>query len=98
MWPRRTGKYNDVKVQYEGRQYDSIAEKNHFASYLQVLIKSGEVVEVKHQVPFVLYGKNGNKICDHIVDYVVTRRGYSPEVHEVKGDETAEWKIKHNLF
>lgn len=99
MWYRRRGKFNNVKVQYEGRQYDSIAESN-VARYLRLLQQSGEVVQIRYQVPFELYGKNGTKVCKHLVDFMVDWKDGRSEAVECKSPatKTPTWRLKLKLM
>src|SRR4051794_20868850 len=99
MWHTHRSKFNNVKVQYEGRTYDSIAESN-VARYLRLLQQSGEVVEIEYQKAFDLHGRNGTKICVHRTDFFVTWRDGRKEVVECKSPatKTAAWRIKLKLF
>lgn len=66
------------------------------ARMLQLLLRSGELSEVREQVtiPIVVAGK---KVCTHIVDFeVTTARGIKKWV-ETKGYQTDVWKLKKKL-
>jgi hypothetical protein len=74
---------------------------------VEILRKGGEYTEVKTQVRFPLYafspeyhniGGYRIKVCDHIVDKLVTRKDGKQEVIESKGFATSEWILKKKLF
>jgi len=71
---------------------------------VEILRKGGEYTEVKTQVRFPLYAWSGFahdnmiKVCDHIVDKLVTRKDGKKEVIESKGFATSEWILKKKLF
>jgi hypothetical protein len=71
---------------------------------IEALKKGGEYIDVKTQVRFPLFamnageGRQGIKVCDHIVDKLVTRRDGTKEVIESKGFATAEWALKRKMF
>lgn len=90
-------KYGNVKKSYCGHSYDSKAEAG-YAQDLDLMVKAKEIEGYERQVTFNLYGKNGNKICGHRVDFVVTVNDGSKEVHEYKGFATPEWNLKRKLF
>lgn len=85
------------KTPYNGRMYDSMLEAS-VARDLDLLLKTRKVKAVQPQVRFDLYGKNGNKVCSHIVDFLVTLNNDTQKVIEPKGEETGEWKLKRKLF
>lgn len=77
--------------------YASKAEATR-ALELDMLKRIGEVREYYCQVPYPLYGKNGGKVCVHVVDFKVHYANGTVEVEDVKGIKTAAWSIKHKLF
>ena len=97
---RRANKYGAKKTEYNGVVYDSKRE----ASYAQELdLKKNEkqpaerVVHVERQWRIRL-NVNDVKICDHIIDFWVEYADGHIELVEVKGYETAVWKIKRKLL
>jgi hypothetical protein len=81
----------------DGRDYDSMLEAS-VARDLDILLKSHQIKAVAPQVRFDLFGKNGARICTHIVDFLVTLNNGTQKVVEPKGEETGEWKLKRKLF
>jgi hypothetical protein len=96
-YQRRANKYGAKKTVWNGRKYDSKLEAG-VAQEIEVLRKAGEVVSVEPQRTFVLYGKNGGKICSHRVDFLLTFKDGHQEVWEAKGVATEVWRLKRNLF
>jgi len=94
---RRANKYGAKKTVYNGRQYDSKGEAG-LASEIDLLVKAGDVVKVEPQKRFALYAKNGTKICNHIVDFLLTFKDDSIEAWEFKGMPTPIWKFKRDMF
>ena len=41
---------------------------------------------------------NGKHICNHYVDFIVTKNDGSIEAHEYKGFRTGVWLLKMKLF
>jgi hypothetical protein len=80
----------------QGHYHPSIFEAE-YCDHLAFLIKAGEIKSYVNQVRIPL-GVNGVKICDHIVDFEVTTNDDKVEIHETKGYETPEWRIKYKLF
>jgi len=99
MWHTHRGanKYGAIKTEYQGRVYDSKFEAR-VAADISLLVKSGDVISVETQRTFDLYGKNGNKICSHRPDWLLTFKDSHQEVWEAKGVETAVFRMKLLLF
>jgi len=97
MWFQRTAKYSNQKTIYNDRVYDSKGEAG-LAQELDLLVKSGQVLKVEPQVQFILYGKNGGKICTHRPDFLLTFRDGHHEVYEYKGYATEIWRLKLKLW
>jgi hypothetical protein len=93
----RFNKYGARKTEYNGRKYDSKAEAG-LAQEIDLMIRAGEVLKVEPQQTFVLYGRNGGRICTHRVDFLLTMKDRSQEAWEYKGFATREWFIKQKLF
>ena len=79
----------------DGIVFDSKAERDYYAQ-LMLLLKTRTILGVDRQVKYELRVE-GKLICKHIVDFVVIDRG-GRSVHEVKGMETAVWRLKKKLF
>ena len=96
-YQRKANKYGAKKTIYNGRQYDSKGEAG-LAQEIELLCKSGEVSKIDPQHTFGLYGKNGARICNHRVDFLLTFKDGYQEVWEYKGFATEIWRIKLKLF
>jgi hypothetical protein len=92
----RNHKYGAVKTCYNGIRYDSKAE-SRWARWLDMLklaaLPKERVVNIERQVVYQLAGGIRCKL-----DFRVTYADKHMEVHEVKGFETPEWKLKLKLF
>lgn len=93
-------KYNARKTHYDGVTYDSKREAD-YARELDLLRNarkpSERVTDVQRQIriPLVV---NGQQICTHVLDFLVTYADGRKELVEVKGYETAVWKLKRKLL
>ena len=96
-YQRRANKYGASKTVFQGRVYDSKGEAG-LAQEISLLEKCGEVVKVEPQKTFPLYAKNGARICNHRVDFLLTFKDTHQEVWEYKGFATEIWRIKLKLF
>ena len=67
-----------------------------YCDQLRALEKAGEIDSYIREPRFDLI-VNGQKICTHIPDFLVTRDGVQ-EVHECKGYEHPTWNLKRKLF
>lgn len=95
----KTNKYGACRT----AGFDSKKEWLRFEE-LKLLEKAGEVSGIEKQVPFVLYGKNGNKICTYKADFVYLDHGVKV-IEDVKSSFTAKfpvfrikWKLMEDLF
>lgn len=97
--PKRTvfrqNKFNAIKQTYNGYSYDSRMEAR-YAAQLDLLIKAGEVQkwERQHKISIDV---NGVHIANYYIDFKVWKTDGSVEYHEVKGAETALWRLKWKL-
>jgi hypothetical protein len=93
---RKYSKYSSVKTWYNGILYDSKAEAS-WAKWLEILKlaakKEDRVTMMERQV---IYSLPGDIRCR--MDFRVLYADGHSEVHEVKGFETKEWKLKLKLF
>lgn len=98
MWiQRQANKYGAKRTDYNGRKYDSKGEAG-LAAEIDLMVKAGEVIKVEPQKTFPLYGKNGKRICNHRVDFLLTFKDEHQEVYEFKGWATEIWRMKRTLF
>lgn len=100
--PKRRNKFGAKScVGPDGFRYHSRMEAD-YAARLELLKKAADpaerVASFKRQVNIPLRGLNGGKVCVWIADFEVTFADERVEIHEVKGFETPEWRIKEKLF
>ena len=91
----RKNKYNAKKTKYNGRYYDSGLEAA-YAENLDWRIKAGEIKEVTPQFKISI-DVNGEHIANYYMDFKVILADGRIEMHEVKGMETALWRMKWRL-
>src|SRR3990167_602476 len=92
---RYRSRWGNTRTEYGGRKYMSKKEAG-YARDLDLLIKAGEVAGYTPQYRLKLI-VNGHHICDYLVDFLVTMKDGSEELHEVKGFETMLWNYKWKL-
>jgi len=80
----------------QGHKHDSRWEAK-YCNDLELLKRGGAIKGYDVQVPFDLK-VNDALICVHRVDFVVYNQEGNKEVHEPKGFESSDWKIKKKLF
>jgi len=98
IWYQRpANKYGANKTLFQGRYYDSKLEAG-VAQEIELLKKAGEVIKIEPQKTFPLYAKNGARICNHRVDFLLTFKDGHQEVWEAKGMATEIWRLKRLLF
>jgi hypothetical protein len=98
VWYQRSAnKYGAQKQLLKGRLYDSTGEAG-LDQEIALLEKSWEVVKVKPQKTFPLFGKNGGRICNHRVEFLLTFKDAHQEIWEYKGFATEIWRIKLTFF
>lgn len=92
----QSNKYNAKKTWYKGILYDSKAEALH-AHTLDILMlaakKSERIVKIERQKIYDLPGG-----IRYRADFRATYADGHQEIHEVKGFETKEWRMKLKLF
>jgi len=96
MFRQRYGnKYGAERKEYGGRIYHSKKEAG-YARDLDLLKKAGEIKDWKpqHKLPLNV---NGYHICNYIVDFLVTYKDGSQGLEEIKGLETAVFRLKWKL-
>lgn len=93
---KKKHKYNAKSCYYKGINYDSTMEAN-FAAELDRRMMGHDIVSWERQVPIAIY-VNGYHICTNKVDFLVYHKDKSKELIEVKGMETADYRIKKKLI
>lgn len=93
-------KYKNKKVEYKGIVFDSVMERDYFREVIEPL-KEG--VEVKLQPTYVLipnFEYKGEKVrgITYRADFEIKYPNGKVDVIDVKGFETADFKIKKKLF
>ena len=92
---RTKSKYGNEQKIYNGRVYHSKREAL-YAQELDLLKKAGEIKEWSPQFKLSL-DVNGNHICNYYIDFYIIDKFGKEKIAEVKGYETAEWKLKWRL-
>lgn len=99
-------KYKNKSCFVDGVRFDSRREAAYYGELLMQK-KAGLISGFKRQVTFHLYAhevgaepefQRQRQVCDHRVDFLVTRLNGDQEVHEVKGFATEVWNLKRKLF
>ncbi|HXK00735.1 MAG TPA: DUF1064 domain-containing protein [Buchnera sp. (in: enterobacteria)] len=91
MFKKKFHKFKAKPINNNGLKFSSTLEYNYY-NYLNLLIKSGEVVFFLRQVPFHLPG--GVK---YVTDYQVFYSDGMCRFIDIKGFETSEFKIKKRI-
>jgi Protein of unknown function (DUF1064) len=81
---------------WEGLLFDSKREMDIYREY-RALIPRGGLVAIERQIRIPLE-VNGVKVCTYFADFRLTWDSGSVELVEVKGFETAVWKLKYKLL
>jgi len=93
---QKENKYKNKKVYYDGHEFDSVKEKNHYIA-LKQLEKVGIIEDLQMQVPFLLIdtirhnGKTYPK-TKYIADFTYKRDG-KLIVEDVKSEITRKDKV-----
>jgi hypothetical protein len=102
MSAQKRAKYGNKKAKIDGYTFDSRAEANYYI-VLRQRAANREILDLTVHPSFVLvdsftdrYGKRQRAI-KHVADFSYTEKG-TKVVVDVKGVQTAVWKIKHKLF
>jgi len=99
VMPRRS-KYGNVRVMFNGRNFDSKREAQH-AARLEMLRKAVDdkerVVDIQYQIPFELK-VNGKLVAKYIADFRVRFADGRVEIHDAKGVRTDVYKLKKKFF
>jgi hypothetical protein len=100
---KRKNKYNAKKTVVDGIKFDSKDESDYYL-HLKELKKKGQIKDFELQPKFELLPKFVNKKGKTILpinykaDFLVTYTDGATEVIDVKGFETADFKLKKKLF
>jgi len=94
-YQRPRNKYGAKKTVFNDRLYMSKGEAG-YAQELELRKKAGEITEIVPQFRLRL-DVNGYHICDYLVDFKVTMKDGSEELHEYKGFVTMLWQYKWRL-
>ena len=89
-------KYRNIPSEYKGIICHSRFEAE-YAAELDTRIRLGEITHWERQVKLEMR-VNGYHICNYYIDFVVHHKDGSREFTEIKGLETAEWKMKWKLL
>ena len=94
-------KYRNVKTTIDGIKFDSKAEARRYTE-LKLLEKAGEITDLKLQPRFILqhsFKHKGKTIraITYMADFQYSENG-KEIVEDVKGVETAVFKIKKKMF
>lgn len=96
-------KYNNIKVEHNGRKFDSIHEMQT-AKELELLKKAKDpavkIIKIDYQTRFPLI-VNDVKVCVYIADFVVTRANGKVDVIDSKSEITAKlpvYRLKKKLM
>jgi hypothetical protein len=93
---KRYNKFNNHTSVYNNNYYDSIKEAD-YAQELDLRVRAKDIKSWRRQIPIEL--KVGEyKICTYILDFEITHNDKTIEFIEIKGFETAIWRLKKKLF
>jgi len=92
----RGNKYKNVNKLYNGYMYMSKAEAE-YAFELDCRVKAKEIIKWDRQVKLDLRA-NDIHICNYYVDFKAWLADGGIELIEVKGFETAVWKLKVKIM
>ena len=91
-------KYNAIKTTVDGITFDSRKEASRYTE-LKLLSQSGEIRELRRQVPFELIPKRGKlRAIRYIADFVYADNHGNDIVEDVKGMKTQVYKLKKRMM
>ena len=88
-------KYGAVKTLYKGVTYDSKKEADE-AKWIDSEIRYGRIASVERQIR-IRCEINDTKICDYIIDFIITYPDGVKEYIDVKGMRTPVFNLKKKL-
>lgn len=91
----KKNKFGAKRKEYNGRSYHSVGEAN-YAAILDLRKKAGEIKKIIPQYKLDIR-VNGVHITNYVIDFKVILINDSVELHEYKGYETPEWRLKWKL-
>lgn len=100
--PKRKGKYNNNPCEADGYRFDSQAERDRYFE-LRLLLRTGDITELQvhpvYQLQESFRGPNGKRVraITYEADFSYLRDGQRV-TEDVKGVETAAFKIKAKMF
>lgn len=96
--PFRLKKYKNETCTVDGITFHSRREADYYGQLkIEKRCRPAMIKDFERQVCFELR-VNGELICKHYVDFLITKLDNTQEVREVKGFATDVWQIKRKLF
>lgn len=92
----KPSKYRNKRATVDGIKFASRREAKRYGE-LQLLVKAGEVRDLRLQVPFDLIVRD-IKVCRYVADFVYTDAMGRTVVEDVKGVKTPVYKLKRRLM
>lgn len=89
-------KYGAKPTIYNGIKYHSKFEAE-YAKSLDWRLKAKDIKEWSRQIKIPL-DVNGEHICNYFIDFGIIHNNGVFQLAEIKGMETATWKLKWKLF
>jgi hypothetical protein len=97
MYYQKKTKYGNKKCRcISNHQHDSRGEVS-YCDRLRYEKLAGEIRDYQVQKKYPLFVE-GMRLCNHIVDFLVTEKDGTVAVHEYKGFATRDWRLKMKLF
>ncbi|MDC7221618.1 MAG: DUF1064 domain-containing protein [Spirochaetales bacterium] len=96
---KKTNKYRNVKTEIDGMIFDSKKEGQRYLD-LKVLQQSGEISDLKMQVPFA-YDEGGKHIFKYLADFTYKDKEGNMIIEDVKSAKTAKlpvYRLKKKLI
>lgn len=99
---RRRSKYGNKKVEIDGHVFDSLAEARYY-NQLKLRERAKDILFFRLQPRFRLqdgFEKDGvkHRPIDYVADFEIHHNDGSIEIVDVKGKQTAVFKIKQKMF
>ena len=101
---QKKSKYGALKAEIDGHIFDSVME-SRFYVYLLQLVQNKKIKSFEMQTPYELQEKYKDlhtkkvvRAITYISDFVITNLDDSIVVIDVKGRETADFKLKKKMF
>ena len=97
----RRRKYNNTKVEYDGRTFDSIKESERYKE-LRLMEQAGEIADLECQTKYPLLGLDGTKVAEYWSDFTYYDKAEGAIVIEdTKSEATRKdrtYRLKAKLF